>query len=121
MAILFMIYQGRHCKKEGSDCLLLDALKCSLYSPGIMLNSIKGAPISQNSNQMKALLACFFEAMTNQQSNLGADAFKIAETVLQENEHLLACFILFFRCILAALEIEGASIWKGSMNGFTCI
>ena len=79
MAVLAIVYKGRLRKIDNSsDSLLLDALKCSLYSPAVSLNNIKKMPISHNSNQMKALIATFFNALANHQSNLAADVYKLA-------------------------------------------
>ena len=63
LAVLAMIYQYKLRKIDSSDSLLLDALKCSLYSPDVTLNNIKGAPLNQNSNQMKTLMASFFNLL----------------------------------------------------------
>jgi hypothetical protein len=78
MAVLAMTYQGRLQKMDSSASELLDAIKCSLYSPDVSLNSIKGAPLNQNSNQMKSLLASFFDLLATQQSTVTADAYKVA-------------------------------------------
>lgn len=61
---------------------------------------------------MKTAAALFFAFMTEQQDNFAAESFHTASLILHDNEHLLNCFLLFFRCVLQAIEVEGASNWK---------
>lgn len=65
---------------------------------------------------MKASAALFFAFMTEQEENFAAESFHTALLILHDNEHLLNCFILFFRCVLQAIEVEGASNWKKAID-----
>lgn len=40
----------------------------------------------------------------------------MAENIIRANENIINTFLLLFRCILSALEVEGSQSWKGKMN-----
>ena len=116
VTILSILYQSRYRGNVVSDQSLLEAIKCSLFSPAVNLNVIKGSPSSCTSNQMKASAALFFAFMAEQEENFAAESFHTASLILHDNEHLLNCFILFFRCVLQTIEVEGASSWKTAIE-----
>lgn len=112
VAVLSILYQSRSRGKPVSDQSLLESIKCSLFSPAVNLCGIKGAPSSCSSNLMKTAAARFFAFMAEQQERFASESLRTASLVLQDNEHLLNCFLLFFRCVLQATEVEGAGSWK---------
>lgn len=61
-------------------------------------------------------MARFFSFMSEQQGNFAAEAFAVAESIVRANESILNTFLLLFRCILSALEVEGSQSWLGRME-----
>ena len=85
---------------------MLETIKCSLYSPDIDFESIKGVNFDVDTKQMKAIAARFLNVMEDQSLRLSVNRLRCAEWILDQNEKLVKTFILLFRFILMRLEVD---------------
>lgn len=101
--VLAIIYPPASGPRSGpTNNLLLETLKCTLYSEDIRLS---GWAEEVEDLQAKAMVARFFDLLASQKESIGSDFGQYAEALIQCNPLLSTILTLFYRAVLAKLAL----------------
>jgi hypothetical protein len=83
--------------------LLLETLKCTLYSADLKFSNIAGYGKAIDDVQGKAMIARFFGVLAIEKNALGSNFCKYLELFIHKNPILINIFVLFYRLVLTKL------------------
>lgn len=96
--------------------LLLETLKCTLYSADLKFSNIAGYGKAIDDVQGKAMIARFFDVLAIEKNALGSNFSKYLEVFIHKNPLIINIFVLFYRLVLTKLEVETAEDFKTAVN-----